>query len=352
MSELDPAGTHIRKGVLRTAVGARGSARLAVLGLALLLPLSGCRSIEVLKARRIAREGNDLYRAADYDGAIAKYHEALAIDPETPNTYLNLGFALLSRYNPASSDPADSAAGREAVEAFSQHLLRHPKDERAISFRIKTFLRAAPHDEQIATTAHQAFLEMLAKNPHDEEAKQYLVTLLSDTKAYARALEYFGPAVEKNPDDLEAMKVLAMVADKSDKVQEAARWYRQRATRGADPEKKASMFYELGTYAWNTLHYRPDAVSGIDAIKIADEGLAACRQAMALKAEYAEAMVYANLLLLKRAIYEPTLEAKEMDNLVAFELRSEAARLLKARQLAAAAAKPQDAAPKPREGKE
>lgn len=315
-----------------------------------LLLVPACGALDTVKARQLAREGNALYRASDFHGAIARYHEAIAIDPTTPNVYLNLGYALFSVYDPSSKDPADLKAAAEAVEAFDRHLLQVPKDEKAKAFRIKILLRAAPNDPATADKAYQHFVELLAQNPNDHEVRQFLVTLFIDCRRYANAVKHYEPQLKAKPDDVETMKILAIIADKAGETQEAVEWYRRRAE-SAPKDAQASLFYELGTYAWNTLHYQPDKAKGVDAVKLADQGIEAERIAMSLKPEYAEAMAYANLLYLKRAAQEPTEQGKYFSEQLAYEFRTESARILGARKEKEAAATPGTAAAAPAESK-
>jgi tetratricopeptide (TPR) repeat protein len=302
---------------------------------------TGC---DVIEARGLAREGNEAYLAYDYRTAIDKYHQAMELDPETPNLYLNLGYAYFSIFDPTSDKEEERRAAIEAVEAFEKHLERHPEDDAARVFQIKTLIKAAPHDEQMADRALETFLEMLERNPDDHEARQYLITLFIDCRRYEDAVAFFRKELEAEPDDIETMKILAIIADKSERTQEAVDWYWRRAEHVDDPEKKASLYYEVGTYAWNLLHYQPDRVQGVAAIKLADQGIEACNKAMDLKDRYAEAMVYANLLYLKRARFEPSEEARSFDQVRAFELRKAAGKIMLERKKAAAAEAAEDAA--------
>jgi len=283
---------------------------------------------DTVEARGLAREGNALYMEYDYRGAIEKYNQAVAVDPETPNVYLNLGYSHFSIYDPASDSEQERQAAVEAVEAFERHLARNPDDEAARVFLIKILLKAAPHNPELADRAHRTFLEMLEKNPKDHEARQYLITLFIDGKRYEDAVEFFTKELEQKPDDIETMKILAIIADKSGKPQQAVDWYWRRAEAIEDQEKKAVLFYEVGTYVWNLLHYQPDRVKGVEALKLVDQGIEAERTAMELKDKYAEAMVYANLLFLKRALYETEAVAATWDQDMAYELRVQAGKIL------------------------
>lgn len=312
--------------------------KLRALAGAMALLSVGCGALDTVKARQLARDGNALYRASDYHGAIAKYREAIRIDPATPNVYLNLGYALFSVYDPQSDKPESRDAATEAIAAFDQHLLRSPGDDKAKSFRIKILLRAAPKDRAAADKAYALFSELLTQNPQDSEARQFLVTLFIDCRWYEKALKHFEPALRQRPDDLETMKILGIIADKSGETQAAIDWYRRRAEATANPASQAALLYELGTYVWNLMQYQPDRAKGLEGIRLADQGIEACRRAMALKADYAEAMVYANLLYLKRGPLEANEQARYFDENIAFQLRTEASKILSARKESGAGA--------------
>ncbi len=301
--------------------------------------LSGCGLFDSIEARQIARDGNSLYRASDYRGAIKKYKEAVALDPETPNVHLNLGYSYFSIYDPTSQSEQDKNAATLAVAAFDEHFKRQPDDEDARVFQIKILLSAAPNDQELADEAHALFLEMLKKNPNDHEARQYLITLFIDGKRYEDAVAFFAKELTKKPDDIVTMKILAIIADKSNQQQDAIDWYFRRVDAVPEAENKAVLLYEVGTYAWNLLHYHPEKAGGVLAIKLADQGIGACLRAMKLKKNYAEAMVYANLLYLKRALYETEEIARTWDNALAYEMRIKAGKILKARKIKAGSKK-------------
>ena len=305
--------------------------RQALFGLSIFL-LGGCGAIKTFKARQLARDGNSLYLQGQYSGAIEKYKQALALEPTCPNLHLNLGYSYFSLYNPDSVQGADNSAAQEAVRYFELHLQTKPDDENARVFLIKTLLKASPRHKDLADRAQTTFLAMLAKNPNDHEARQYLITLFIECKRYEDAVKFFEPVFAKKPDDVETMKILAIIADKSNLTQEAVNWYWKRGDSVLDPNKKAMMFYEVGTYAWNTLHYQPDRATGIEGIKLVDQGIEACLKAMKLKDQYAEAMVYTNLLYLKRTLFEPDDLSRSWDQMIAFEYRKKAGEIMQARK--------------------
>lgn len=293
---------------------------------------TGCGLPDLIEARSLAREGNALYREGDYAGAIEKYLAAQKVDPETPNLYLNLGYAYFSVFKPEAGGDRGIRNALAAVDMFEKHLERNPADEGARVFLAKILLKAAPFDKGVADHAHRVFLDLLRKNPDDVEARQYLISLFIDCQRYDDAVAFFAPQLEKNPADLESMKILAVIAERCKRTHDAVGWYQRRAGAATTPERRAEALYEVGTYVWGLLHYHPERATDDEASALIGEGLAATRQAMALRKDYAEAMAYTNLLLLKRADRQPTEEAKYQDQMEALGLRQEAERILKQRK--------------------
>jgi hypothetical protein len=308
--------------------------------------LAGCGVLDTIKARQLAREGNERYRGFDYRGAIEKYLEAIKLDTEIPNVYINLGYSYFSIYDPSSENELDKKAADEAVKWFDEHLKRFPLDDNARNFQIKMLIKAAPVNKALADRAYATFLGMLQKDPKDKEARQYLVSLFIDCKRYEDAVKFFDQELVQHPDDVVTMKILALIADKSDRTQDALDWYFKRAEVTQDPEKKGVMLYEVGTYAWNTLHFSPGQVTGVEAVKLADQGTEATLKAIRLKDKYAEAMVYANLLYLKRMGLETEEQGKYYDSQLAYDLRTEAAKIMADRK------KEQEGVKGPAEGEE
>jgi tetratricopeptide (TPR) repeat protein len=100
---------------------------LVILTLCVCVPaisVCACGLSDTIKARQLAREGNALYNALDYHGAIKKYIEAKKLDPKTPNLFLNLGYSYFNIYAPEAVDEQDRRAAREAIAAFEEHLRR------------------------------------------------------------------------------------------------------------------------------------------------------------------------------------------------------------------------------------
>ena len=306
---------------------------------ALALSLSACGALQAVQARQLAREGNALYRASQYRPASEKYRRAIGLDPAMPNVHLNLGYALSGVFDPGSNRPEDRQAASEALAALDAHLEQVPTDDQARAFRNRLLVRAAPGDPAVADRAFAQLTALLGERPDDLEAQRLLAALLVDCRRWTQAVEHYEPLLRARPDDVETMRILALVADKAGHTQAAVDWYRRRAEAAKDPGQQAAFYFELGLYAWSALRSSPQRASGVEALVLADQGIEACRRAMALEPLHVEAMAWANLLYLERAAAEPTGQGRYFDQRIAHELRTLAARTLQARRRQEAAAR-------------
>src|SRR5262245_5734831 len=143
----------------------------------------GCDS---LKARMLAQDAVRLYHRGLISEAAAKFEEAEKLDPYIPTIQLDLGFAQLALYQANPKSKAGSAAADKAITAFERYLMLRPREERAKSYLIQTFV---------------------------------------DTGHYDEAVTYFKPALDKNPPDGEALATLGTIASKTGRYLEAKRWY-------------------------------------------------------------------------------------------------------------------------------
>lgn len=226
------------------------------LGVAILL--FGC---ETLEARRVAKEGADLYAKGDFAAAAQKYEEATRLDPSLSVLDLNLGFTYLQLLRGAPKAEQD-ALSRKAVEALSRYRDRKPDDPRGRDYLLQTFV---------------------------------------DTLRYDDAQAFFKPELERDPPSLEAITVLGQIAAKLGNLEEAMKWCQRRAdVRPDDP----AGYQCLGSLLWNHLHKHPE-IAGPSRIEFADRGLHALGRAVELDPEAPEPYTFMNLIHRQRALAHP-----------------------------------------------
>jgi tetratricopeptide (TPR) repeat protein len=240
----------------------------AVLGGFALLLLSGC---DALSARFRAREGVDLYHAGDFAGAARKFEEAGRLDPALPVLLLNAGTSNLALFRAVGSKSAEGqAAATKAIGAYERYLDLRPQDERVKAALVQTFV---------------------------------------ETGRYEDAVVFFRPALERTPPDVEALGILATVASKCSKSDEAQSWHQKRID--AAPNKPDG-YIALGVFLWQELHDHQDWPHDKRKAK-ADLALERLKKAIELQPAAPNAYTYANLVYREIAATEPTEEGKRQN---------------------------------------
>jgi tetratricopeptide (TPR) repeat protein len=225
--------------------------------------VTGC---DMLGARFKAREGVDLYKAQDYGGAANKFDEASRMDPTLAVLRLNSGTSNLAHFRNVGGKSAEG--------------------------------------QQAATRAIQAYEKYLELKPQDERVKAALVQTFIETGRYEDSVVFFRPAVEKN--DVEALGVLAAIATKCNKKDEAESWHKKKIA--ATPNKPDG-YLALGVFLWNELHDNPTWPHEKRKEKAAT-ALEALKKAIDLAPAAPNAYTYTNLVYREIAASEPTEEGK------------------------------------------
>jgi tetratricopeptide (TPR) repeat protein len=231
---------------------ARVSAMLA--GCAAGLVLSGC---DKLKSRDQQNQGVHDFANAKYSDAIEHFKQAVNLDPSNPTARKYLATSYFAQWIPGAESP--------------QNL-------------------------EFASRAREEFGKVLEQNPKDSDALSYLSSM-----AYSEAGAL--------PQD-----------QKLAKYDEAAEWNHKLID--ADPNNKVA-YYTLGVIAYNKWHpalmlaelnlkMKPEDTGPLKDKKVRDQlkeqygalieqGLADLQKALDIDKDYADAMVYMNLLIREKA---------------------------------------------------
>ena len=218
---------------------------LAVAAAGMVLSMGGCSR---LQARDQLNKGVESYKAARYEEAIGHFQKATELDPSLPMAKSYLATALAQNVVPGLTTPDNLKSAQQAIGIFQDVLSKEPKDVNslkqiaAIYFSIKNFDQAKEYQKKV-----------LAVDPKDPEAA-YTIGVIDWTLAHENTLKALA-AVNMNDDGEGNSKA---------------------------PKKVLQQIKEENA-------------------PLVDEGIQYINQAMANRANYDEAMSYANLLYRRKA---------------------------------------------------
>jgi tetratricopeptide (TPR) repeat protein len=232
--------------------------------LAVLLTVPGCEStVDHLKANFAAKQGNDLYKAQDFQKAVEWYRYSLYLNPELPIAYHNAGLAYMALYKPGSRHPKDLYYSQQAID----HLTR-----------------------------------FLAFEPDNEDAKNQLLTVYLQAERYDDAAKFFEAEVkERGSDPAVASRLaqtLGMIYAKKGDFESSLEWYKKRAEIEKDnPEA----LYTIGVLCWDKVYHAGVTMELDKRKEMVDMGMDYLTRATETRADYFEATAYINLLYREKA---------------------------------------------------
>jgi len=228
------------------------------LALLLLPALAGCAKLE---ARVELKKGNELYRNESYTQALKQFERGLQLDPDATFAWRSVGLTALALYRPGDDSPKNVGYGRTATEAFEKYLLDYP---------------------------------------NDKKVRDYLVSTYVNSKRYNDALAYIDKRSQEAPAEIpDAAKLKVNILIQAGKLEDAWKLVQQQQPSPA----KAEALYSIGVSAWDKSYH--DATIDHDTREhVVDVGIQAEDQALKIRPDYFEAMVYSNLLYREKAKME------------------------------------------------
>jgi len=236
-------------------------------GLALLtlcLASMGCEGIvDHLKANFAAKQGNDLYKAQDYQKAVEWYRYSLYLNPELPIAYHNAGLAFMALYKPGSHHPKDLYYAQQAID----HL------ERFLNYE-----------------------------PDNEEAKNQLLTVFLQAERFDDAAKFFEAEMKERGSDPEVAsrlaQILGMIYAKKGDFDSSLEWYKKRAEIQKDnPEA----LYTIGVLCWDKVYHAGITMDLDKRKELVEMGMDYLQRAADIRNDYFEATSYINLMYREKA---------------------------------------------------
>jgi tetratricopeptide (TPR) repeat protein len=263
-----------------------------------LLVACGCAEV---RARKVARDGNALYRDGEYAAAVEKYQQSEELYPDLAVVALNKGLACRQMMLPGVKSSENEKAADCALRAFERLGKLNPEDARADQLYVQTLFDADRYQELEAR-----YKKQLAGKPNEIGALNGLIQVYTRWDKWNDALETIVRRADIESKDAEAQYAVGAFiwtrlftmgggADKSaydprveapapePKRSKGRKGKKQAEPEPPKPEKQAPAFNVGDVY-------------GAQRIALADRGISFLERALAIRPTYREAMTYMNLL--------------------------------------------------------
>ena len=254
----------------------------------------GRYSLDALRAQKAYKEANDLYRASDWKGAATKYEYVLQKDPNRSEVYFFLGNSYDNAYKPARAGEAvNDSYIQKAIENYKKAATEDKNPE--MKKLALQYLTAAYGPEKLndPSQAEPVVQQLISSDPNDPANYFALMKIYEDSGRYEEAEAALMKARDAKPDDPSVYTTISGFYNRQgrfDKTMEAL--HKAAELKPNDPQghQLVAVYYFDVT---NKDHRLTNAQKRGYALK----GIEASDKALALNAEYSDALTYKNLLL-------------------------------------------------------
>jgi tetratricopeptide (TPR) repeat protein len=241
---------------------------------ALFVPLVGCSE---LRARHLARQGNQHFRDGDYAAAARAYSASEELYP-LPVVAFNHGLACRQLMLPGAKSAQNERSVECALDAFNRLKKLNPGDARADQLYQQTLFDADRFET--LSTLYRARLEA---TPNDPAAVNALIQVYSRWDRWDDALHWTLERARREPQNAEAQYAVGVFI------------YNRLFARGGGTEQ--SSFDPRSTQAARALPVSaPGDITGPERAALAEQGIQYLQKALELRPSYADAMTYLGLL--------------------------------------------------------
>ena len=281
----------------------RGLGRIASLAIVLAFAagLVGCSQYGKLKAKQAFKDANIVYAQQDYKKAAALYEEAIVQDPELSVAYFYLANSYDNLFKPSrKGEPENDAYLTKAIEYYTK--ASEKEQDPTLRKRSFEFLVAAYGPDKMNDPSQQEPIvnRMIQLDPQDATNYFALAKIREDAGDYAKAEEVLLQAKQARPNDPQVYLQLAGFYNRQEEFEKTIDALNQRA---AIEPNNPEAFYTISTYYWDKA-YRDFRLKEPEKKEFVLKGIEQVDKALALKADYMEALTYKNLLLRLQANLE------------------------------------------------
>ena len=272
-----------------------------VLGLSLVTVGCGKYSFASLKAKKAFQDANALYQQQDYKRAAEKYEEVLQADPELVTAYFFLGNSYDNLFKPSRVGEAENDAYlQKAIQNYKLAAEREtdPKMQKlSLEYLVAAY---GPDKLNDPSQAEPIVKQMIEMEPNEPTNYFALAKIYEDNGLYDEAEATLLRAKDARPNDPTVYTTLAGYYNRQGEFDKTIEALEARAT--LEPENPEA-FHTIATYYWDKA-FRDLRLTDPEKRDYVLKGIDAADRAIAIKADYMEALTYKNLLLRVRANLE------------------------------------------------
>jgi tetratricopeptide (TPR) repeat protein len=278
------------------------AAVVAVVGLSVATTGCGKWSFSRLKAQKAWKEANERYRAQDWRTAAARYEDAIAADPAKTEVYFYLANSYDNLYKPSRAGEAENDSHiRKAIENYNKTVELDPSpDMKKLALKFLVAVYGAEKLNEPAK-AEPVVQQMIKMDPTDPEFYAALSKIYEEAGRYEEAEAALMKGRDAKPNDPLVHQQLAGFYNRQadfpktmDSMHKAAE---------LEPNNPQG-FYTLATYYEEKVR-KDYTVKPAQKKEYIQKGIEATDRAIKLNENYAEAMVYKNILLRHQMRIEP-----------------------------------------------
>jgi tetratricopeptide (TPR) repeat protein len=284
-------------GLMRSLSGASLVALLALGGMSSAV---GCAKVGVLTAQKAYKDANAAYQQQDYKKASDLYEQAVHDNPELSQAYFFLGNSYDNLWKPSKKgEAANDALLEKAVASYETcaakcSVSNDPVVKNLGPLSLKYLVQAYSVDRlNDPAKAELAVIGMIKLEPADPDNYFALANIYEQAGLYEPAEQVYLRAKDVKPSEPTVYTQLAGFYKRQDQFDKAIQAFEERAQK--EPTNSEA-FYTIATEYYDHA-FRGANVKDADRKVFVEKGLAGAEQALKLKPDYVEALIYKGLLL-------------------------------------------------------
>jgi len=267
----------------------------------------GKYSISNIRSLKAFSDGNNLYKKGEYKNAIARYEDAVRLNPDQGLVYFFLGHANGMLYKTSKKgQPENDQYLTRAIENYrltidklanSQEVKAPEVRKLAYEYLIDAY---GPEKLNDFTQAEPLAKQLITMEPNEPLNYQNLGRLYEERGRYDEAEAAFKKAIDLRPNDPAGYAALAGYYNKQGDFEKTMQAWNDRAAK--EPNSPSS-WQMIATYYWDKVN-RDKTLPAPKAKQYVQLGLEAVDKALALNSEYFEANSFKNILMKQMVHYE------------------------------------------------